>query len=79
LIIDRFEDSMAVCETFDRRIVNIPRQRLPAEAKEGDIINIEGKTILIDHKSTTNRKKAIQKSLDELIEKNAKKSNIGLD
>lgn len=44
IVIDRFENNIAVCE--DRktgRIIEIPRKNIEKDAKEGDIIkNIEG-------------------------------------
>ncbi len=44
-IIDRFEEDIAVIETKDKEMINIPRKILPIGAKEGDII---GTTILED-------------------------------
>jgi hypothetical protein len=32
--IDRFEGEYAVCEKADRTMINIPREKLPAGAKE---------------------------------------------
>ena len=37
-VIDRFEDNIAVLEA-DGEMVEIPREKLPAEAREGDILN----------------------------------------
>ena len=36
--IDRFEDDVAVVELPDRQVVDLPREILPANAREGDRI-----------------------------------------
>ena len=66
-IIDRFEGSYAVCERPDRAMFNIPRSKLPAGAKEGDVLAIEGDTILIDLIATAQRKKAAAEGLQKLF------------
>ncbi len=44
IIIDRFENNIAVCEDIKTgKIIEIPRKSIEKDAKEGDIIkNIEG-------------------------------------
>lgn len=37
-IIEKLEGKMAVCETEDKKLVNIPRYKLPLEAKEGIVL-----------------------------------------
>lgn len=39
----RFEGDFAVCEKTDRTMFNIRRDKIPVEAREGDILVIEGK------------------------------------
>jgi transcription elongation factor len=39
-IIDRFEDNFAVVEINSQKFVNIPKEAIPQEAKEGDIIDV---------------------------------------
>jgi hypothetical protein len=63
VIVDRFEGSFAVVELEDRSMVNMPRQLLPDEAKEGDVLAIE-----IDESETASRKKRISKLMDNLWE-----------
>ena len=46
--IDRFEGEYAVCEKPDRTVVNIKKDRLPKEVKEGDVLIIEGDNIRVD-------------------------------
>lgn len=60
LIIDRFEGNFAVCEKEDRSTMNIPREKIPATAKEGDVLKIDGKLIIIDHEATEKRRKEIE-------------------
>jgi hypothetical protein len=60
LVIDRFEGAYAVGEKPDRTMVNIPKNKLPPGAKEGDVLIIEGDKIRIDAVETANRKKAAE-------------------
>jgi hypothetical protein len=72
VIIDRFEGDFAVCEKEDRKMMNIKRDRLPPDAKEGDALIIEGDMITIDHAETTRRKNIVSKLFSGLFEKKAK-------
>ncbi len=64
--IDRFEGNFAVCEKADRTMIDIPKDKIPPEAKEGDILIIEGDTIKIDTGGTAKRKKSIDKLMNDL-------------
>ena len=64
--IDRFEGQFAVCEQEDRTMINIPKGNIPQEAKEGDILVIEGESISIDTAGTAERKKRINRLMDDL-------------
>ncbi|MBE6067445.1 MAG: DUF3006 domain-containing protein [Clostridium lundense] len=57
VIIDRFEGDFAVCEKENKTMIDIPKEILPEEAKEGDVLNIN---ICIDTEETENRKKVIE-------------------
>jgi len=59
-IIDRFEGGLAVLEREDCSTFNIPREQLPAEAKEGDVITDKWK---IDRSTT----ELIKKQITELL------------
>ena len=72
LIIDRFEGDFAVCEKEDRKMMNIKRDRLPPDAKEGDALIIEGDIITIDITETIKRKNIINKLFSGLFEKKEK-------
>lgn len=64
--IDRFEGNFAVCEKADRTMIDIPKDKIPPEAREGDILIIEGDTIKIDTGGTAKRKKTIDKLMNDL-------------
>jgi len=61
VIIDRFEGAYAVVELEDKRMVNMPRELVPARAKEGSVI-----TIVIDQEETENRRKRIESLMNRL-------------
>lgn len=68
LIIDRFEDQYAVCEDENKKILNIKKEEIPKNAKEGDIIiYINGKYVL-DKEKTLSRKKYIESLTKDLWE-----------
>ncbi len=62
LIIDRFEENIAVIET-DESTINIPIKYLPRNANEGDVIKL-----VIDKDTTETRKKRINKLAENLFE-----------
>jgi hypothetical protein len=64
--IDRFEGEFAVCEQEDRTMINILKENIPPEAKEGDILIIEEDSISIDITGTAERKKRINRLMDDL-------------
>lgn len=63
LIIDRFEDGFAVCEA-EGKTVNLPIDRLPEGAREGDALRIDNDIITIDAMETQRRKQEILKLLE---------------
>lgn len=67
VVLDRFEGDYAVCEKPDRTMINITKNKLPIDAKEGDVIVIIGDTITIDEVETAERKRKSQQLLDELL------------
>ena len=64
--IDRFEGNFAVCEKADRTMIDIPKEKIPPKAKEGDILIIEGDSIKIDAGGTARRKKSIDNMMNDL-------------
>ena len=68
-IIDRFEGTMAVIELEGRITKNIPRNHLPAEAKEGDVIIEENGVFRIDTEETRRLQDDLRELTDGLWEK----------
>ena len=62
VIIDRFEGDYAIVEIAVGEFVNIPKILL-SNAKEGDVIEISK-----DSKETINRKRNIQKLMNDVFE-----------
>ena len=46
-IIDRLEDALAMCEDENGEITPISRKKIPAEAREGDILREEDGSCLL--------------------------------
>jgi len=66
-IIDRFEESFAVCQNIiNDNIENIKREFIPKEAKEGDVIVFSDGKYFLDNKKTEKRKKIIKEKFDSL-------------
>jgi hypothetical protein len=59
VIIDRFEGNYAVCEKEDRTMINIEKNKIPTEAKEGSVLSVTEDEIAIDEEDTISRKKDI--------------------
>lgn len=68
LIIDRFDGNYAVCETEERKMINVEKSKLPGHAKEGDVLIVKNGIYNIDIGSTNDRRKAIEKLMDDVWE-----------
>ncbi|NMM62086.1 DUF3006 domain-containing protein [Clostridium sp. P21] len=64
-IIDRFEGEFAVVELENMKMVNIEKGKIPEEAKEGDVLNIDN-IITINYVETKKRKSNIEKLTKDL-------------
>lgn len=51
--IDRFEENYAICELNTGKTINVSREFIPSDAKEGDII----KTTILEEKSNIRKLK----------------------
>ena len=60
VVIDRFEGDYAVCEKEDRTMMDVLRSSIPAQSKEGDVLNMEDGVITIDTEETDKRRKMIE-------------------
>ncbi|MGI6648872.1 MAG: DUF3006 domain-containing protein [Bacillota bacterium] len=65
-IIDRFEEEWAVIEAqqLAQKTFNLPRALIPAEAKEGDVLDIK---ITINQTTTVSRKQYLKQLTNELF------------
>lgn len=61
MIIERFEENIAVIETDDKNHINIEKSKLPKNAKEGDfIIEKNGEYIVDDNKTNELRREILE-------------------
>lgn len=69
-VIDRFEGKYAVCEqTEDKAIINIPRYKVPIDAKEGDFLALENGFYVLSKEDTQSQKSKMKKLMQELKRK----------
>lgn len=69
IVIDRFEGDYAVCETEDRRMINIEKEKIPKNARPGDALLMkEDGSISLDQKETERRKKRIESLMEDMWE-----------
>jgi hypothetical protein len=66
VIIDRFEGIYAICEQADRNMIKILKSKLPAGAKEGDVLIIEGENLRIDSAETSKRRKIAEDMMHDI-------------
>lgn len=59
--IDRFEGDFAVVELESKKYINIPREGIPKDAKEGDII-----TVTVDKQATAKKQKEIDDAVKDM-------------
>ncbi len=68
IIIDRFEGDTAVIE-IDGTAADVPRDKLPSEAKEGDVLILNNGEYVIDASATFERRRAVRKKLHRLLKR----------
>jgi hypothetical protein len=67
-VVDRFEGNKAILLLGNEEVQVVwPRENLPSEAQEGDIITME---LQVDHGATTAAKAEAERLLKEIIERN---------
>lgn len=64
VIIERFEKNDAVCKMEDGTIIHLPKQILPLEAKDRDVLKI---SIKINKLKTKKCKREMEKILNRLL------------
>lgn len=68
-VIDRFEGEFAVCENInDNKMLNIKKELLPINAKEGNVIRYNGNRYIIDFKKSNLLKENIKAITNDLWE-----------
>lgn len=68
VVIDRFEGEFAICEKDDFNMMEIPKYRIPKDAKEGDVLEIIDNFIKLDIEETKKRKLELEKLMENLWE-----------
>lgn len=67
-IIDRLEESIAVCENELKKLISIPKDLLPDGLKEGDVLEEQEGRFLRDEQGTEARRKEMRKKLMDLFD-----------
>lgn len=68
-IIDRFENEFAICEDENKKMIEIKKEDLPLNAKEGDVLNLKDGTFSIDSEETKKIKEDNFDLLNKLLNK----------
>ena len=66
-IIDRLEDALAMCEDEKGELIPISRDKLPENAREGDVLWEEGGHFSLSPEETESRRREMQKKLMDLF------------
>lgn len=66
-IIIRFEGHLAICRKETKTIIEINRNLLPANAEEGDVLQIIGRKISINTLETSKRKDRVKELWDDIL------------
>ncbi len=66
--IDRFEGEIAVLVDGEGHCVNIPREKLPANAMEGDLVAMQDGEYRVLNEATEGRRKEVSDLVDELFQ-----------
>lgn len=66
-IIDRFEENFVVVELYNDEVINIEKEKIPKEAVEGYVLNIDAE-ITINQEETEKRRKEIEELTKDIWE-----------
>lgn len=69
LIIDRFEGEYAICECDDGNMIQIRRDLIAADAREGDVLIPGQNAYTVDAAATLKRRRHIRQKTDRLFSK----------
>lgn len=67
LIIDRFEEGLAVCD-YNGEMICVPISMIDLNAIEGDVLNFDGEMYLVDRELTDARRKQMLDMMNKLWE-----------
>lgn len=67
ITIDRFEKNFAVCETEDKKMINIEKSKLPKNSREGDVLNFLNGKYITDKKETEKKREENFDLLNKLL------------
>lgn len=67
IIIDRFEGNYAVCETEEKKFIDIPKSDIPEGAKEGDILTKTDNGYSIEKAETETKREEVKKRMNRLF------------
>ncbi|MCW2278595.1 DUF3006 domain-containing protein [Heliophilum fasciatum] len=62
--VDRLEGDWAILECPDQQIVRLPRNQLPADLREGDLLQV---TFTINHQATTRCRQQMNDRIDDFF------------
>lgn len=68
IVIDRFGEDFAVLE-IDGEITEVPRNIIPDDAREGDILVLDNGVYSVDEKATSERRNSVRDRLYRLMKK----------
>ena len=68
--LDRIEEDFAVLESPTRKMISVPKNRLPENPKDGDCFSYDGENFIFSEEETNLRKKAVFDILSGLVSKN---------
>ncbi len=64
VVIDRIQEGIAVCQRLDNKeMLDLPVNNLPRDAKESDVLVVDGNNITIDKDYTEKLKKELQERM----------------
>lgn len=69
LIVDRLEGNLAVCETEDKKILNIPVSEFESRPADGDVIEYDNERAIVLKEETKRRKRAAEEFFRKLLKK----------
>ena len=68
--IDRWEGEIAVLEDREsKEMINVPKEKIENDAREGDILLLQGNTYIVDKEKTEEARKRISNLLNKLKKK----------